>query len=158
MIFHGGHLGFQDGGHFAADPVVISPGASNIGNQCPKLPLYAKFQCHMSHKTHENDFQWFFTAAILDFKMAADPLVRSLGAGYIWNQRPKLRLYAKFQCHSSCKIWENDFIEISWRPSWISRWRPFCSRPGRYIAGGRQYWKSVPQITPVCEISVPHVT
>ena len=33
---------------------------------------------------------------ILDFKMAADPLVWSLGSGNFWNQRPKIHLWAKF--------------------------------------------------------------
>ena len=39
---------------------------------------------------------------ILDFKMAADPLVWSLGSGNFWNQRPKIHLWAKF--HTFCRI------------------------------------------------------
>jgi len=46
-----------------------------------KIPLFTKFQCHRSFGTQDSNVQRFVMAAMLEFKMAADPLVRPLGSG-----------------------------------------------------------------------------
>ena len=67
-----------------------------------------KYLCILDFKAkpgveHEKSFIGHFSmAAILDFKMAADPLVRSRVAGNFWNQRLKIPLCAKF--HTFCRI------------------------------------------------------
>jgi len=66
-----------------------------------KIPLFSKFQCHRSFGTHDSNVQRFVMAAILEFKMAADPLIRRLGFGNFWTQHVKIPLFTKFQCHRS---------------------------------------------------------
>lgn len=57
------------------------------------------YQCHRSLRTHDRDFQCFVMAAILEFKMATEPVGRPLESGiffFFFNICPKIPLSAKF--------------------------------------------------------------
>ena len=87
----------------AAIPFVRHFKLLHYWTQHVNIPLCTKFQRHRSFRTQDRDFKHFVLAAILEFKMAAGPLVRSLGSANFWNQRPKIPLYAKF--HTFCRKW-----------------------------------------------------
>jgi len=72
-----------------------------------KIPLFSKFQCHRSFGTKDSNVQRFVMAAILEFKMAADPVARPLGSGNFWTQHVKIPLYAKFQLSARCEHAQN---------------------------------------------------
>ena len=75
---------------------IRSLGSGHCWTQHPKIPLYAKFHWCGLFRSNDIGFQLVIVAAILKFKMAANPLFRSLGSGHCWSQHPKIPLHAKF--------------------------------------------------------------
>ena len=63
---------------------------------------HLEFQCQRSFGTQDTNVQRFVMAAILEFKMVADPLVRPLKSDNFWTQHVKIPLYAKF--HTFCRM------------------------------------------------------
>jgi len=83
-----------------------------------KILLFTKFQCHRSFGTQDSNVQRFVMAAILEFKMAADPLVRPLGSDNFWTQHVKIPLYEKF--HTFCRMWTSRPIFVTYLPHWVT--------------------------------------
>jgi len=86
----------------------------NSWNQHIKIYLCTKFQRLMAFRTQDSNGQCFVMAAIVEFKMVADPLVIPLGAGNFSTQHVKIPLYAKF--HTFCRMWISLPIFVTYLP------------------------------------------
>ena len=58
-------------------------------NKHVKIPLRTTFQCHGWFRIQDSGFQCLPTVGILDFKIASDPVVRSLGSVILLKLAPQ---------------------------------------------------------------------
>ena len=106
-----------------------------------KISLFSKFQCHRSFGTKDSNVQRFVMAAILEFKMAADPLVRPLGSDHFWTQHVKIPLYAKF--HTFCRMWTSGPIFVTYLPHYkesLRKWTVALKRRETNQGGRESGW------------------
>ena len=91
--------------------------------------------------------------AILEFKMAANWVVESIGAGDIWIQDVKIPLHTKFQYHMSFRTQVRHIDDLHGGHFEIQD----GGRLSDQFDGGRQYFNSGCQNTIAYQISIPHV-